>query len=265
MTAMNEGLVLDGVRTWVINLDRAPDRLAGISAQLDRLGLPWTRLAAVDARHFSAAQKAQLDESGFGRRHGMTPLAGELGCYLSHIEVMRSFLASDARIAVVLEDDAKLHASLPAALAALARHAERWDVVKLSGVHSGTPVPYLDLAAGHRLAVMLSKCTGSSAYAMNRRAAEAYLDPRRGLLPMQLPYDHAFDRGWRYGLKFRLVVPTPCGHDDQIASTIGTPASAPSRKFKGLKRLPTHLWRLGNELQRLAYGLRSVLTEKLRP
>ena len=29
--------------TWVINLDRSPDRLASISAQLDGLGLAWTR------------------------------------------------------------------------------------------------------------------------------------------------------------------------------------------------------------------------------
>jgi glycosyl transferase family 25 len=59
------------------------------------------------------------------------------------------------------------------------------------------------------------------------------------------------------------VVPTPCGHDDQVASTIGAPANMPSRKFKGLKRLPTHLWRVGNELRRVAYGLGQLLRQKL--
>jgi glycosyl transferase family 25 len=254
---------LDGVRTWVINLDRAPDRLARIAAQLDALGLPWTRLAAVDARRFTPAQQALLDIDTFQRRHGMTPLPGELGCYLSHVEAMHAFLAGPAQMAVILEDDVKLHATLPATLAALARHPGRWDMVKLSGVHSGSPVPVLELAAGHRLAVMLSKCTGSSAYALNRRAAEAYLDARTGLLPMQLPYDHVFDQGWRFGLKVRMVTPWPCGHDDQVASTIGTPAGGPSRKFKGLKRLPTHLWRLGNELRRIGYGLKSAIGETL--
>jgi hypothetical protein len=42
----------------------------------------------------------------------------------------------------------------------------------------------------------------------------------RGLLPMSLPYDHVFDQGWRFGLKVRLVTPTPCGHDEEIATTI---------------------------------------------
>lgn len=247
----------------MINLDRAPERLAQVRGQLERLGLPFTRLPAVDARAFTPAQRALLDEPAFHRRHGMTPLPGELGCYLSHIEVIRRFLGSDAEAALVLEDDVKLHDTLPAVLAALMRCRERWDVVKLSAVHSGTPVAVVPLGGGHELAVMLSKCTGSSAYLMNRRAAEAWLREPGGLLPMQLPYDHAFDRAWVFGLKQRLVVPTPCGHDDQVASTIGAPANMPSRKFKGLKRWPTHVWRLGNELRRVGYGLGQLVREKL--
>ena len=108
---------MDAVQTWVINLDRAPDRLARVREQLDRLQMPFTRLPAVDARQFTPAQRALLDEATFHRRHGMTPLPGELGCYLSHIEVVRHLLASSA------------------------------------------------------VAVKLSKCTGASAYLMNRRAA----------------------------------------------------------------------------------------------
>lgn len=249
---------MESFATWVINLDRAPERLARIAAQLDRLGLPWTRLPAVDARAFTPAQQAQLDADTYRRRHGMEPAPGELGCYLSHVEVMRRFLAGDARFALVLEDDVLLGDSLPAVLKGLAAHADRWDMVKLTAVHSGTPQPYLEIAPGHRLAVMLSKCTGASAYVVNRRAAQAYLD---GLLPMQLPYDHVFDQGWRFGLKVRLVTPTPCGHDEQIASTIAAPPGA-SRKFSGWKRLPAHLWRLGNEWRRLRYGWRESRRER---
>lgn len=249
---------MDGFRTWVINLDRAPDRLARIADRLAALQLPWTRLAAVDARALSDAQRSALDTATYCRRHGMTPLPGELGCYLSHVAVLQAFLASPAAYALVLEDDVRLHDSLPAVLQGLQQHPDRWDMVKLSAVHSGTPVPYLSLCPGHRLAVMLSKCTGSSAYAVNRAAAQAYV---RGLLPMQLPYDHVFDQGWRFGLKVRLVTPTPCGHDDTVASTIGTPATV-SRKFKALQRLPAHWYRLGNETRRLGYGLRHAWLER---
>jgi len=120
---------MDGLRTWVINLDRAPDRLARISAQLQRLGLGYTRLPAVDARTLTPAQRAALDEPGYRRKHGMTPVPGELGCYLSHVEAMRLFLDSDAACALILEDDVLLHDSLPAVLNGLLQHAARWDMV----------------------------------------------------------------------------------------------------------------------------------------
>ena len=192
----------------------------------------------------------------------MSPVLGELGCYLSHVAVMRAFLASDAAFALVLEDDVLLQDSLPAVLQGLMAHPGRWDVVKLSAVHRGTPQPYLEVAPGHQLAVMLSRCTGSSAYLMNRRAAQAYLREPGGLLPMQLPYDHVFDQGWRFGLKVRLVTPQPCGHDAQIESTIGTSAGT-ARKFPWTQRGGAYAYRLGNEWRRLAYGLRETLRERL--
>jgi glycosyl transferase family 25 len=173
---------------------------------------------------------------------------------------MRAFLATEDRFAVVLEDDVLLRPSLPAVLQGLVQHAHRWDVVKLSAVHRGTPVPYLEVAPGHQLAVMLSRCTGSSAYILNRRAAEVYVQQ---LLPMQLPYDHVFDQGWRFGLKFRLVTPTPCGHDETAATTIAVPSGAPARKkFHWTQRLSTYRWRLGNESRRLAYGLQQAWMER---
>ena len=249
---------MNRLQTWVINLDRAPERLQRISSQLQRLQLSYMRLPAVDARALTPMQRATLDEAGYRRKHGMTPIMGELGCYLSHVEVMRLFLASSAEFALVLEDDALLHDSLPAVLQGLQQHPDRWDMVKLSAVHSGTPVPVLEIAPGHQLAVMLSRCTGSSAYLMNRRAAAAYA---QGLLPMSLPYDHVFDLGWRFGLKVRLVTPTPCTHDDKIPTTIES-LPGPTRKFHWARRLSTHSYRAGVEVRRLLYGLVHTLREK---
>ncbi len=256
---------MDRLQTWVINLDRAPDRMARIAAQLSSLQMPFTRLSAVDARSLTPGQKALLDEPAYYRKHGMTPVLGELGCYLSHVEVMRRFLASESEFALVLEDDVLLKPALPAVLQGLMAHPARWDAVKLSAVHRGTPVRVLEVAPGHFLSVMLSRVTGSSAYLMNRKAAAAWLREPGGLLPMSLPYDHVFDQGWRFGLKFRLVTPTPCGHDDQIPTTIVGPSGRPgdTRKFHWSRRFPTYAYRLGNESRRLAYGLKNALAEKL--
>lgn len=251
---------MDGLHTWVINLDKDRERLQRIAQQLAPTGLAWTRISAVYGRDLPEPERQRLlDSAAYRRKHGMEPALGELGCYLSHVAVMRALLDSPHRFALVLEDDVLLTPALVPVLQGLLAHAERWDMVKLSQVHSGTPQPVLDLAPGHRLAVMLSRCTGSSAYIVNRKAAEAYV---KGLLPMSLPYDHVFDQGWTFGLQVRLVTPTPCIHDEEIATTISTGGA--SRKFARWRRLPAHLYRLGNELRRVRYGLMETLRERRR-
>ena len=215
----------------------------------------------MDARALTPEQSASLDEAAYRRKHGMTPVLGELGCYLSHVQAMHAFLASSADFALILEDDVLLHDSLPAVLHGLMKQSDRWDVAKLCAVHSGTPVAYAEVAPGYQLAVMLSRCTGSSACILNRHAAKAYTRGPQALLPMSLPYDHVFDQGWRFGFKFRLVTPTPCGHDAQIAATIVAPPGV-TRKFHWTKRLPTYAYRLGNEWRRLVYGLTQILRER---
>lgn len=252
---------MDGLHTWVINLERDVQRLERIARQLEPTGLAWTRLPAVYGRDLPADEQDRLlDRTAYRRRHGMEPALGELGCYLSHVAVMRALLASPHRAALVLEDDVLLTPALLPVLQGLLAHAGRWDMVKLSQVHSGTPQPVLELAPGHRLAVMLSRCTGSSAYLVNRRAAQAYLADPGGLLPMRLPYDHVFDQGWTFGLKVRLVTPTPCIHDEAIATTIATGGA--SRKFASWRRLSAHRYRMGNELRRVAYGLAQLRAER---
>ena len=250
---------MERLLTLVINLDRATDRRERIAAQLEALGLPWTRLPAVDARQLSDTQRAALDTAAYHRKHGMATLLGELGCYLSHLEAMHIFLASTAAYALILEDDVLPGPHLPAVLQSLIAHPERWDMVRLSAVHSGTPVSVLRLTATHGLSVMLSRCAGSSAYLINRHAAETY---RAGLLPMSVPYDHVFDHGWRWGLKVRLVSPPPCQHDHQITTTIVADPGSPARKFHWSHRWSTHAYRLGNELRRAHYGLRELWRER---
>jgi glycosyl transferase family 25 len=229
---------VDKLHTWVINLDRAPQRLARIGVRLDALGLSWTRFSAVEGKLVPPGEQAALlDRAGFERLHGMTPSLGELGCYLSHVRVMQAFLAGPHEFALILEDDVRPTAALPEVLQRLVAARERWDMVKLSAIHSGSP--------------------GSSAYLVNRAAAQRYAEQ---LLPMQLPYDHAYDRGWVYGLKVRRVFPEVCVHDDQVESTIGNPG--PSRKFVWWRRWGTYGHRLRTELARLGYGLGQLLMHR---
>jgi glycosyl transferase, family 25 len=247
-----------GCPIYVINLDRSPERLKEITRQLEKFGLGFQRVQAVDGKLANPTQKALLDEMKYQSRHGKTSLPGELGCYLSHVRVIEVFLASDSPFAIILEDDAILEDGFIQGIEELLKHANRWDMVKLSGVHSGTPVSVLQLNQNLVLAVMFSKCTGSSAYILNRRAA---LELSQGLLPMTLPYDHEFDKGWKYRIKVRAVSPFLVTHNETATTTI-VPTGKSSRKLTGIKRWPAYQYRVKTEFQRLAYAIGQYLKER---
>lgn len=245
--------------TLVINLDRAVERRARIAAALQALGIAWQRLPAMDGSLLSESERrTKIDEQEFQRKRGMPSVPGELGCYLSHVEAMRRLLASDAQYALILEDDVIPGKDLVAVLQALMSHPDRWDMVKLSAVHTGTPARVLKLTESHSLAVMFSSCTGASAYMVNRRAARIYHDQ---LLPMTVQVDHVLDQGWRFGIKVRLVTPQPAQHDDRVPTTIAQPQGTGPRKFHWSRRLPSYFYRLGNETRRLRYAIREYWGE----
>ena len=83
-----------GVLIQVINLERRPDRLARISAQLEKAGLNFEVQVAVDG---------QLET------HEPTFLSkGAIGCWKSHVNSMQRIVQANAPFGLILEDDAVL-------------------------------------------------------------------------------------------------------------------------------------------------------------
>lgn len=239
---------------YVINLDRSKDRLEALARRFAKLNIPFERVPAVDGRALDESQLEQVDRRAFRLKHGKEPEPGEIGCYLSHVRAIKSFLDSDRRYALILEDDASPPEQLKGVLEELEDRSQHWDMIKLSGVHRGTPVKVANLDGYGDICVMLTQCTGSSAYAIQRHAAQHYLAK---LLPITLPYDHEFDKGWKYGLRIRHLQPFPFRHDQQNVSTI---SKLTNRKLRGIKRLPKHLYRIGNEIFRVVHNAFDALT-----
>jgi glycosyl transferase, family 25 len=90
------------VPVFVISLARATDRRAAISRHLERLGIEYEIIDAVDG--------ANLSKVELSRRVApeCTVHPGAIGCYLSHIQVYERVVAQQARVALVLEDDARV-------------------------------------------------------------------------------------------------------------------------------------------------------------
>ena len=246
------------LQTFVINLERSPDRLRAIRERLARVGLPWLRVAAVDGSTLDLSRTTGVDIAGYRRNHGKQLNAAEVGCYLSHLRAMRAFLAGPWQWALVLEDDADFPDDFQDLLRRLVAIGDQWDIVKLSSFHSGTPVRIEDLSERYALAVPLSRLMNSNSVLLNRHAAQVLVEK---LMPMQLPYDHALERAWLFGLRLRTVTPSPCPSESNLVSTIGDRQQLRLFKLRWYQRAPAMLFRARTELMRVYFGGIHVLRE----
>ncbi len=90
---------------YVINLDGSDERLANVTKTLGEQGIDFVRISAFDGRHAEPTSFSEYSESKALGYMGRKLTGGELGCYFSHLNCAKAFLASDADFAVVLEDD----------------------------------------------------------------------------------------------------------------------------------------------------------------
>jgi glycosyl transferase family 25 len=237
---------------YVINLDRDTERMASTHDNLTRLGLGYKRLPAVMGKDVSDWENL-IDMPAYVWRNRLdVPRAGEVGCYLSHLKAMKTFLQTNAPWCVILEDDVEV---LPACAEVLRSLAEKddWDLVKLFNFHSGIPMKKRKLASGHHLVVHLTRTTSSAAYVVNRHAAETLL---KSMFPIVEQVDHALDRPWETGLRTRGIRPMPVvlAAVAHTTSTIGYQDKGKIRRPLG-KSLKLFLGRAKKEICRFGYGL----------
>jgi glycosyl transferase family 25 len=97
---------MQSLKTYVVNLDGSADRLEAISARLDAFDVDFERVPAFDGRKLDMSTLDEYDAGRARRYMGRDLVGGEIGCYRSHLAVASRFLNSNARYALVLEDDA---------------------------------------------------------------------------------------------------------------------------------------------------------------
>jgi glycosyl transferase family 25 len=200
------------MKAFVINLDSSSDRWGFIKESFASTGLQLHRISAVNGRELSLPIKG-YSESRFRMFHGRLTNKGAIGCYLSHIKALKAFLDSHDDYGLVLEDDVRPTADFMAALESSLSYSRTWDILRLSALSDGIPLPVCNLINNYRLCVSMGRLKGSGAYVVSRQAASAFVNH---LLPMWLPYDHAFDREWFYGLRSAYVLPFPCSQTDNL-------------------------------------------------
>lgn len=245
---------------YLINLERSAERLAHMTAQLNNIGLAFERIQAVDGFELRLdvgdADDLSIDFDYWRKYHHRDMLASEIGCYLSHLCALKTFLASPNKIALILEDDAELSPGFIEILRSITANAD-WDLVKLLASHPGIQIPRAQLAKGAFLVSYVTRTARATAYLVTRDAADRLLSQ---LYPIRLPYDHVFDRNFEHGLKVRGVNPMPVS-TGKMKSTINETRQKFRGPFQSWGDPPLHrrwrvpLIRCWHESRRLAYNL----------
>jgi glycosyl transferase family 25 len=203
---------------YVINLDRDINRLHSITRNLEAAGLSFIRIPAVVGKEIANLEQYINHSLYYKRNRRLFPKPGEVGCYLSHLKAMSTFLESPDPWCIILEDDAELLPDCKKVLRLLSENT-RWDIVKLFNFHSGMPIKKHALGDDYHLVIYLTRTTSCAAYAINRQAAQKILDQA---LPMSEQIDHAIDRPWETGLRIFGIRPMLATlSNTSLISTIG--------------------------------------------
>ncbi|HEX8045439.1 glycosyltransferase family 25 protein [Rhizobium sp.] len=239
---------------YLINIDRATDRLAEIQRQSDELGIKIERVNGVDGALLPQEQWVDVDHGRFQRRHGRVILAGEYGCYRSHLLALRQFLADGSQSAIIIEDDIALDGNFLARAVAAQEAVPNAEVIKLVNHRWGG----FRATARSRKGDVIGRCLfgpqGSTAcYLVTRTGAEKIV---KSLAVMSLPWDVAIERGWDMRTSICSTRANIAGFSPlQRTTMIGWRRDYHAAKSPAWRRIPAHLFRTLDFFRRIAYVL----------
>lgn len=195
------------MQVFVINLASATDRLAYISGQI---GGPFERIEAV--RGDAVPERMAANFSG-----SVSLLAGEIGCYASHLIAAENIVARGLPYAVVLEDDAILASDFHEIVETCVKHLPAgWDIVALSDVKHCPHCRVERLGDDRYLVRYAHFPKTTTAYILSQSGCRKLLAPRLRLRPVDVDIRY----GWEMGLNGYGILPPPAGPSEKFASSI---------------------------------------------
>ncbi len=199
------------IPTFLINLDRAPDRLAFMAGQ----GIVFERIPGIDG---TSNLPGWLRPQFAGAIADATMSAGEIGCYASHLVCADEIVERELACAIVLEDDVTLEPDFMAtASLAVAAAPAGWDYIHLSTNYKRAVVHVCDLPGRSRMLVRHTRLpVNSAAYILSQAGARKWLRER----PRARPNDMDIRYAWLDDLDVFGVFPAPARQLGNFQSSI---------------------------------------------
>ena len=245
---------------FCLSLARAADRRARMIARLDSLGSPYEIVDAVDGRALDLSQLGdRLRQDKMRRKKSRCLTASEIGCYLSHCNLLRRIADEKIAVAIVVEDDAGFAPDFAEVATAAARIPHPWDMILLhTHPKRKTEKTLCRLGvAGRVVCRMAERTAGTAGYLISLSGAKKLLEHCNEISE---PVDVRFSAYWESGIRYYAVSP-------RVVIEDGSETMIPTDK-KLLKNpnLPEWLcskfWRLSQQARCRLYNLRNPLPQR---
>lgn len=199
------------IPVWIINLKRDTERLQFMQEQMQRLGIDYRVIEAVDGRSLAEDEKTPYSKSIALRDFGRELTPGEIGCALTHIKIWKLILDEGIEEALILEDD--VHIGM--ALIEVLKHRDRLpqDYQHINFSTNARQVPFGAFVTDiYRASRHSERPYLTSAYLLTKTGANKLLDL---VSPLYMPIDNfiTITDIISYGIYPRVVVlaETPSG------------------------------------------------------
>jgi len=231
---------------WLINLDRDTERCAAMVEQFQALGLPFKRFAAVNGKDHKETLLKNADEAAYERNMGSTLLPGKLGVFASHTSVWDEFLASDHKVALILEDDVVFHDDFMESLETALAGSAHWDTLRFNCIRAKIPVSQGKLGP-YSLNAYIGPFTGNACYLIHRDTAEKL---RTSIWPQTRALDHELNRFFKHDFRQFGLEPFSTHVDDGGISSITGAEGRMRQKLPFANRLPHYRLKATNYFRR---------------
>ena len=198
---------------YVINLDHAIERRQHSYRILNSMGLKHEIFAAVDGNNMTDIETNQYRAKHSLFKFAYNLISGEIGCYLSHLQLWQKIIDDGSDGAFIFEDDFEANKDLPEVLDIISRlKTNSAAIIKLHDSDLSLPIKICPITDKYKLIIQHCVPYRTTAYYINRKAA-IELIMKHDRKKFHRPVDD--DLRYRLENKVEIVTisPSPVTHD----------------------------------------------------
>jgi glycosyl transferase, family 25 len=201
------------MKTFVINLQRSPERRKYISSHLKSFGIDFEIVEGVDGRMLKQEELEKFCDIAAIKRTPQWLNKGAIGCALSHLKVYQKIVDNNLERAFILEDDLVLPGNIKMVLSDIDKNQKENEIILLFYA-SFTSCPLskegmIKINNGHLVyPVVAIQPISAAAYCISQKAA-------RGILVSAFPIRVAAD-SWNYYYQKKAFSSLRCYYPMQL-------------------------------------------------